>query len=86
MSNEVGEDMACLFLTFLEMGLYQHEVAAIFDVNQGRVSEVKNKLRCELATPLPVITALSRMKRHEMEAFLLFIRLRRIHQEARDAG
>ncbi len=42
MSKQLTHDDKIKVLKLLEKGLFQHEIAAIFDVNQGRISEVKN--------------------------------------------
>jgi hypothetical protein len=42
MSKKLTPEQIVKVLKLLKRGLYQHEIAAIFDVNQGRISEIKN--------------------------------------------
>lgn len=44
-SPEVTPDMAAKIKQYLKTGMAQHDIAAMFKINQGRVSEIKNGKR-----------------------------------------
>ena len=50
-------EMASYIKRLLAMGLYQHQIASAFQINQGRVSEIKNGKRfadAQAARQLPL--------------------------------
>jgi len=44
-STSVDNEMAAKIKSMLDAGMYQHDIAAHFKINQGRVSEIKTGLR-----------------------------------------
>lgn len=50
-SNPVTPELASYIKYLLSKGLYQHQVASIVGVNQGRISEVKTGKRNPDAPP-----------------------------------
>lgn len=50
-SPSVDGKMAALIKTMLKLGHHQHQIAAHFKINQGRVSEVKNGKTHATVTP-----------------------------------
>lgn len=52
-SPNITMEMASKILTLVHKGMLQHHVAALFGVNQGRVSEIVTGKRFAEAKPVP---------------------------------
>jgi predicted XRE-type DNA-binding protein len=48
-SVPVTPELASYIKLLLRKGLYQHQIAGVLGINQGRVSEVKTGKRCAAA-------------------------------------
>jgi transcriptional regulator with XRE-family HTH domain len=44
-SPDVTPEMAARIKSLLDLGMTQHDIAALFKINQGRVSEINTGLR-----------------------------------------
>ncbi len=54
-SPSVTPEMAAQIKTMIvDLGMMQHDVAACFGINQGRVSEIKNGHKFANVSPAPV--------------------------------
>lgn len=53
-SPEVSPEMAAKIKAMLAHGMAQHDIAARFGINQGRVSEVNNGKRHPNVLPAPI--------------------------------
>ncbi|WP_315924265.1 hypothetical protein [Mesorhizobium sp. SP-1A] len=53
-SPKVSPEMAAKIKTMLAHGMAQHDIAARFGINQGRVSEVNNGKRHPDVPPAPI--------------------------------
>lgn len=52
-SPSVSPEMAAIIKTLLRRGLFHHEIAALFGINQGRVSEIRTGKRHPDVPPAP---------------------------------
>lgn len=54
-SARITREDASIIKLLLKMGAYQHEIAARFQVNQGRVSEIRTGKRWRDVAPASVL-------------------------------